>query len=463
MYSNQILLCFQNTWAQQCLNNAYKNSPGFAQQNFQKSPCCLNQIAQNGINYSPQQGNTQQVNYQQQSSIQQASNQPPLNLQQGESQPSVNLMSNSQLLKQPNQDLAANIFSTLYNIKQSAQNQRACNIVKGNPSKQNYEPLPQSQNQPNPPITVSAPVNKPQNIQPSISNLLSEYSQVMPGFTFQFVPNNNIPVQPNQQMFALPLQKASKNEEKQSYSVQSQPITNYMSSQQETVMQSPRVMMPGTQTNTVQHQPIVFTFQSPQGPAAQNQPTLSTTQTSQPILYTMQTQPSSVLNQNQQILEVPSQKQIVNNPSTDKQPLISYVMSQMQNQQGSGNMLSSILPAMLNTKSEKSSSMKALLPLIFNILNEKKNCCGCPHCGCNNSEQPRPDPIINTGYSNHINYSQQKPEEVLAKMTENPDKNIESSSNNTKQENTKVVDNSSETSEEDEAEGNESEEEYEEE
>lgn len=413
----------------------------------------------------------QQMNYQQQSNAQQAqyaqqssNQQPQINLQQGNSQQPANSMSTHSLNIQ-NQDLAA-IFSALYNIKQSSQNQRSNNVIPSPSQQTNYEQMPQSQNQPNPTYTVSS-TNKPLNSPSPVTNSHSGTVKFQPAFTLQAVPNNN--GQQNQQIFALPVHKVNTNDQSQSYSYQNQPVSNPMTNQHTAIMQSPILLIPNGQTNSLQSQPIVLTLQSSQTPTAQNQPTHSMSQTSpsQPIMFTIQNPSSLETNQNQKISDVPNQQQGINSPPMDKESLMSYVMSQIQNPQGNGNALASILPAMLNTKSEKSSSMKALLPLILSIMSEKRSCCGCPHCGCknnnhNNNELTKSEPIVSTGYANQINYSQQNPAEVLAKMTEFVDKGVEIASSNKKPKEKVVINKSAENSEDEDV-AYDSEEEYDEE
>lgn len=299
-------------------------------------------------------------------------------------------------VKQQNQNPISDIFSALHSLRFSPQKPQGTNPLPTASCgyKQNYEQVPAlPQNQPG--STFSTGSNNPQ-----YSNQVPESAK--PTFTFQFVPvspqnkaaenqqvmQNTIPVQ-----FLASGQSQTASQQGPSYYVQNQP-TNNMASQQVPTVQSSQ----NNQNSFAQSQPIVFRI-NPQPTTGQSQ-----------SVYTLQPSQPSARSGNQQKATQSAQPNISSgNP-------MALLMSQLQSP--SGNLdISSILPMLMNSKQEKSGGMKALLPLILNLLNDKG--CGCPHCGCpyNNAE-----PTINGGYSNQMNYSKQNLPDA-GKITE-PTKNV---------------------------------------
>lgn len=311
-----------------------------------------------GVTFNPAQPG-QQINWQQPSNIQLA---PVPHQTQNVQQ------SGSSQVRQQNQNPLTDIFSVLQNLRFSSQKP-------ANPTQTSSYQAPPPPNQP------GQASNNAQNLQ--YTNQVPQSPK--PSFTFEFVPvppqkmapesqimQNSVPVQ-----FLVNGQSQMASQTGQSYNTQNQPMHG---SQQVSSAQS-------SLTSSSQGQPIVFTVNSQQ-PAGQNQP----------MVYTLQPAQPSSRSGNQQKSPQSTQPNIASdNP-------MALLMSQLQSPANPD--MASLLPMLMSSKQEKSGGMKALLPLILNLLTDKgcDNKCGCPHCGCpyNNVE-----PTINGGYSNQVNYSQQ--------------------------------------------------------
>ncbi|XP_063837560.1 uncharacterized protein LOC135086709 isoform X1 [Ostrinia nubilalis] len=93
-----------------------------------------------------------------------------------------------------------------------------------------------------------------------------------------------------------------------------------------------------------------------------------------------------------------SQAASISNPDQNKISLFSPMPSQTPPSSTSSVMptISSILASSLSKQASQSSNLKALLPLIFNLIKER-NSCGCHHCECSN----RNDHFEKDGYRSY--------------------------------------------------------------
>lgn len=360
----KLLVYFQNICGQQGLNT----NGGAAQQSGTKA--CL--IQNPGIQLNiPQQGSVQN-NPQQaftSSSTQTNSFQPQLAVQNNPG----------------NTNQLSDIFSALHNI-------RLYQTPNVNPSAKYGCISTQNTDQ----STISSFANKP-SVNQGASQ--TDSSKLQPSFTFRFIP-----VTPQSESLQNSQYYLSPATSQQANYVSQPTPTNVASPQTSTVQSSTLIPVSSSQVNPVQSQPIVFALQSPQYteiPGLSSQPLAQT-----PVMYSIQLPTTNQDN---------SQLQTSNNFPGDDQSMMSLLMSQLQNPSSNQSPTPAMIPRLLNGKQEKSSGMKALLPLLFNMLNDKRSC-GCNQCGhgCPNQE-----PTINSGYSSQKNYSQKEKLQALKESDNN--------------------------------------------
>lgn len=401
--------------------NIVQNQPPQNQMAF--SPLQLQQ-------FIPLQSQTMSNNAQlQQQSIQSVQNQHMPNSVQLESHPMNSMQSK---LMSNNVQLQAQSLNSVQNKPMPNPTQGQSQQINSVQSQSNNAQLQQKtmnsvQNQPVPnqalqsqPITSvqSQTLSNNEQLQPIQKN--SEHNQPMPNpFQLQSQPISSVQSQPIANNVQFESQRTN--------SAQSQPLSNPIQLHTQAI-------------NSVQNQPISSSVQSQsqqmnlvQRQALPNlvqlQPKTNNPVQSQPIVSSVQrqSQPTNSL-QNKPVMPNPAQIRSQSGTLMQNQPATNFVQgdpsvyslfSQMQSQKQSppnpapsAFSPSSFLNSESNNIGSKSSSIKALLPLLFNILKEKNAGCECPtNCGpqpcepcgvCNNIHSEKPE--ISDGYSNLKNY-----------------------------------------------------------
>lgn len=418
-------MCFQGNYAQQSVPNnqnvGVNNAIEFQQQALQRTytPNNMNQTPNGGLNINlPQQSNIPQ-----QDNLQQSVNgnfqrnlQPSMSLQ-ANLQPSgvPGSLGNMQFAQQGLPQMSPGL---VINPSKS----QSCPTQMNNGCRQNAQSNQQQNN-----MGFTTNVSPPQTqTAPCSSNLLTELAALkgQPSLLSLFASQNNIaqPQQNEQMVNFISSQNQLTDIQKQNLVRAVQPQSSGQN--QPGVYYTQNQFQPGGSPDN--HPSIIIQTQPVS--AQQSQATVNHVASQQPYI-TVQAQPITNYLQNQP-------PQLVEEPS-----MLNLILSGLQ---GSGPQYN-MYPTYSLQKKESKSSLKSLIPLIIDLLQEKNNC-GCPNCGYpnnGNSSNPVPAPTIFGGYSSLMNYGQGTVE-TSTKATF--DEEIKSNSN--KRENKNNID-SAEGSEED--------------
>ncbi|CAB3220887.1 unnamed protein product [Arctia plantaginis] len=390
-----LLLYSQSSYGQQALGNnqncGMTNSNGIQQQNLQRSPRNFNQIPNGVVNVNlSQQPNSQQANFQlpsalfneNQGNLQQQLNLPPT-LQ---SQSSPGNQNNFQITKVGFTPVASGMVGNPSTSPQEFQNAGVKTNVQMNAGSQGMGQMA------NTPISISTLAELASlKGQPSLLSILN--------------PQNNGQSQHNSQIML--------NSQNQLTDAQKQFLVRSLQGQNHQGI------------NVIQAQPRVVSIdnQQPLTVHALSQPqqgqAIVTSLGNQPAYITVQAQPLTTYLQNQ------TPKVVVE----EEPSIMSLILSELGPQYAVN---SGYIPPKKGSKN----SLKALIPLIINLIKEKNNC-GCRNCGCPNNchnvssskleLEPQMAQIFG-GYSNQKYYSQNSDYSARVK------KNDEDESSDDKQE-----------------------------
>ncbi|XP_059049010.1 uncharacterized protein LOC131844206 [Achroia grisella] len=337
--------------------------------------------------------NLQQPNIQQSPNLQQRNFQQAVNLQQGKNLQQLNIQQSG---FHPNSFQQQNVIPKMNNLQFPNQQPRAF---------QTSSPILNSNlagiNNPLPDKPLTSGINSNQGIQSHLNQ-----GSTASNFNFHpnvgmkytgFIQNGQIPSTD----IALNINQASPNQ------FPTIPETSINNQPSLTVL-----TQPGQDPNIIQNLPMDYQKQ---------------------IAIIKSVQPQHSLDGIQNQLPAINLNQIPTLPPTMPEPLNYGPLA-------TGYSADSLLNTIIAKKSSKSPNLKALLPLIFNLLKEKNSGCGC-HCGCVNDNMPNPQ--IFSGYAKQNNYGSHYDEIPPMEDDSNEDFDTNRSKNKSSQE--KDNDNGEET------------------